>query len=119
MSAVEPELVTPPLRLDPKFHAPQRDDEGTLASSDTVRDTRGAAPAAAAAAAADAEPDPALIFQRIPTEPDTRSPPPPPTRVPSMVARTELTSRSSGSWNTWGVMQHREKQKGWKDMLKL
>ncbi|KAI1869676.1 uncharacterized protein JN550_005657 [Neoarthrinium moseri] len=43
--------------------------------------------------------------------------PPPPGRPSSMAAPTEITSRSSGTWNTWGVMQHRDKPKGWKDKL--
>ncbi|KAH6658095.1 hypothetical protein BKA67DRAFT_206207 [Truncatella angustata] len=38
-------------------------------------------------------------------------------RPPSVTARTEVTGRSSGSWNTWGVMQHREKPKGWKEKM--
>lgn len=43
--------------------------------------------------------------------------PPPPVRPPSVAARTEVTGRSSGTWNTWGVMQHRDQPKGWKDKL--
>lgn len=44
-------------------------------------------------------------------------PPPPVMRPTSAAARTEVTGRSSGTWNTWGVMQHREQPKGWKAKL--
>lgn len=44
-------------------------------------------------------------------------PPPPVLRPTSVAARTEVTGRSSGTWNTWGVMQHREQPKGWKAKL--
>jgi hypothetical protein len=41
----------------------------------------------------------------------SRMPQPP---APS-VAPTEVTNRTSGTWNTWGVEQHREKrEEGWK-----
>lgn len=43
--------------------------------------------------------------------------PPPPGRPTSIAARTENTGRSSGTWNTWGVTQHREEPKGWKAKL--
>ncbi|KAF3024896.1 hypothetical protein E8E14_012573 [Neopestalotiopsis sp. 37M] len=43
--------------------------------------------------------------------------PPPPGRPTSVAARTEVTGRSSGTWNTWGVMQHRDQPKGWKERL--
>ncbi|ETS73568.1 hypothetical protein PFICI_14514 [Pestalotiopsis fici W106-1] len=43
--------------------------------------------------------------------------PPPPGRPMSVAARTEVTGRSSGTWNTWGVMQHRDQPKGWKERL--
>ncbi|KAK9772066.1 hypothetical protein AB5N19_11688 [Seiridium cardinale] len=45
--------------------------------------------------------------------------PPPPGAPPSVAGRTENTGRSSGTWNTWGVMQHREQPKGWKEKMRL
>ncbi|KAH8682759.1 hypothetical protein BX600DRAFT_492739 [Xylariales sp. PMI_506] len=53
--------------------------------------------------------------ERLPPEPAL--PEPSKVRVPSMVARTETTSRSSGTWNTWGVTQHRDKPQGWMSKL--
>lgn len=49
--------------------------------------------------------------------PEALNLPPPPGRPPSVAAPTEVTGRSSGTWNTWGVMQHREEPKGWKSKL--
>ncbi|KAH8657830.1 hypothetical protein BX600DRAFT_514379 [Xylariales sp. PMI_506] len=46
----------------------------------------------------------------VSARPELRLPPPP---APT-VAPTEVTNRTSGTWNTWGVIQHREnKSEGW------
>ena len=64
------------------------------------------------------QPMPAEYYYPINPNPDRA--PPPPARM--SMARTETTTRTSGTWNTWGVEQHRPNPNGsgnWKGRLGL
>lgn len=64
------------------------------------------------------QPMPAEYY--YPINPNPERAPPPPARM--SMARTETTARTSGTWNTWGVEQHRPNANGsgnWKGRLGL
>lgn len=63
------------------------------------------------------QPMPAEYY--YPINPNPERAPPPPARM--SMARTETTTRTSGTWNTWGVEQHRPDPNGngWKGRLGL
>ncbi|ORY68376.1 uncharacterized protein BCR38DRAFT_521450 [Pseudomassariella vexata] len=111
-SAIQVAAVPPP--LDPRFNPAQRSEPNPVPAEMPEPDSLGIY----MSKKAKQEQELSYYFQDIPPELQSQAKQTAPTPA---VAPTEFTSRTSGTWNTWGVMQHRNEpqQSSWKEKFSL